>query len=155
MILVKPDEVFVLITALLIMLIFHLILSKTTFGFALQAVAENPILAQISGVNLSRMFMMIWMIGGGLAALSGIFYGLSNQINPVIGRDLVLPIFAATIAGGIGSVYGAVLGGFLVGVASNLALMILPSGYSPAVPFLIILGVLILRPNGILGEVRA
>jgi branched-chain amino acid transport system permease protein len=155
MILVKPDEVFVLITALLIMLIFHLILSKTTFGFALQAVAENPILAQISGVNLSRMFLMIWMIGGGLAALSGIFYGLSNQINPMIGRDLVLPIFAATIAGGIGSVYGAVLGGFLVGVASNLALMILPSGYSPAVPFLIILGVLILRPNGILGEVRA
>ena len=122
---------------------------------ALQAVAENPVLAQISGVNLSRMLMMIWLIGGSLAALSGIFYGLNNQINPVIGRDLVLPIFAATIAGGIGSVYGAVLGGFLVGIASNLALMILPSGYSPAVPFLIILGVLIFRPNGILGEARA
>lgn len=155
MILVKPDQVFVLIAALLVMLLFHLILSRTTFGYALQAVAENPVLAQISGVNLSRMLMMIWLIGGSLAALSGIFYGLNNQINPVIGRDLVLPIFAATIAGGIGSVYGAVLGGFLVGIASNLALMILPSGYSPAVPFLIILGVLIFRPNGILGEARA
>ena len=155
MILVKPDQVFVLIAALLVMLLFHLVLSRTTFGYALQAVAENPVLAQISGVNLSKMLMMIWLIGGSLAALSGIFYGLNNQINPVIGRDLVLPIFAATIAGGIGSVYGAVLGGFLVGIASNLALMILPSGYSPAVPFLIILGVLILRPNGILGEARA
>ena len=155
MILVKPDQVFVLIAALIVMLIFHLVLSRTTFGYALQAVAENPILAQISGVNLSRMLMMIWLIGGSLAALSGIFYGLNNQINPVMGRDLVLPIFAATIAGGIGSVYGAVLGGFLVGIASNLGLMILPSGYSPAVPFLIILGVLILRPNGILGEARA
>ncbi|MGA0398851.1 MAG: branched-chain amino acid ABC transporter permease [bacterium] len=155
MILVKPDQVFVLIAALMVMLLFHLILSRTTFGYALQAVAENPVLAQISGVNLSRMLKMIWLIGGSLAALSGIFYGLNNQINPVIGRDLVLPIFAATIAGGIGSVYGAVLGGFLVGIASNLALMILPSGYSPAVPFLIILGVLILRPNGILGEARA
>ncbi len=155
MILVKPDQVFVLIASLLVMLLFHLVLSRTTFGYALQAVAENPVLAQITGVNLSRMFRMIWLIGGSLAALSGIFYGLNNQINPVIGRDLVLPIFAATIAGGIGSVYGAVLGGFLVGIASNLALMILPSGYSPAVPFLIILGVLILRPNGILGEARA
>ena len=155
MILVKPDQVFVLGAALMVMLLFHLILSRTTFGYALQAVAENPVLAQISGVNLSRMLKMIWLIGGSLAALSGIFYGLNNQINPVIGRDLVLPIFAATIAGGIGSVYGAVLGGFLVGIASNLALMILPSGYSPAVPFLIILGVLILRPNGILGEARA
>ena len=154
MILVKPDQVFVLIAALLVMLLFHLVLSRTTFGYALQAVAENPVLAQISGVNLSKMLMMIWLIGGSLAALSGIFYGLNNQINPVIGRDLVLPIFAATIAGGIGSVYGAVLGGFLVGIASNLALMILPSGYSPAVPFMIILGVLILRPNGILGEAR-
>ena len=155
MILIKPDQVFVLIAALIVMLIFHLVLSRTTFGYSLQAVAENPILAQISGVNLSRMLMMIWLIGGSLAALSGIFYGLNNQINPVMGRDLVLPIFAATIAGGIGSVYGAVLGGFLVGIASNLGLMILPSGYSPAVPFLIILGVLILRPNGILGEARA
>jgi branched-chain amino acid transport system permease protein len=154
MILVKPDQVFVLIAALLVMLLFHLVLSRTTFGYALQAVAENPVLAQISGVNLSKMLMMIWLIGGSLAALSGIFYGLNNQINPVIGRDLVLPIFAATIAGGIGSVYGAVLGGFLVGIASNLALMILPSGYSPAVPFMIIFGVLVLRPNGILGEAR-
>ena len=154
MILVKPDQVFVLIAALLVMLLFHLVLSRTTFGYALQAVAENPVLAQISGVNLSKMLMMIWLIGGSLAALSGIFYGLNNQINPVIGRDLVLPIFAATIAGGIGSVYGAVLGGFLVGIASNLALMILPSGYSPAVPIMIIFGVLVLRPNGILGEAR-
>ena len=83
------------------------------------------------------------------------FYGLTNQINPVLGRDLVLPIFAATIVGGIGSIYGAVLGGFLVGLASNLALVILPSGYSPAVPFLIILAVLILRPHGLFGEERA
>ncbi len=61
----------------------------------------------------------------------------------------MLPIFAATIVGGIGSIYGAVLGGFLVGIASNLALVVLPSGYSPAVPFLIILAVLLIRPNGL------
>lgn len=152
--LIKPDQVFTLVAALLIMFILHLVLSRTTFGYSLRAVAENPTLAQVSGINLSRMIVLIWLIGGGLAAAAGVFYGLTNQVSPVLGRDLVLPIFAATIVGGIGSIYGAVLGGFLVGLASNLALVILPSGYSPAVPFLIILAVLILRPHGLFGEER-
>lgn len=152
--LIKPDQVFTLVAALLIMFILHLVLSRTTFGYSLRAVAENPTLAQVSGINLGRMIVLIWLIGGGLAAAAGVFYGLTNQISPVLGRDLVLPIFAATIVGGIGSIYGAVLGGFLVGLASNLALVILPSGYSPAVPFLIILAVLILRPHGLFGEER-
>ena len=141
--------------ALVVMLALHLVLSRTAIGYALRAVAENPALAQVSGIRLSHMIALIWIVGGGLAAIAGVFYGLTNQINPVIGRDLVLPIFAATIVGGIGSVYGAVLGGFLVGIASNLALVILPSGYSPAVPFLIIIAVLLLRPNGLFGEARA
>lgn len=155
LLLIKPDQLFSLVAALIIMAILHLVLSRTTFGFALRAVAENPNLAQVSGINLNRMITLVWIIGGGLAAAAGVFYGLTNQINPVLGRDLVLPIFAATIVGGIGSIYGAVLGGFIVGVGSNLALVILPSGYSPAVPFLIILGVLIIRPTGLFGEERA
>ncbi len=152
--LVKPDQVFALVAALVIMLILHLVLSRTTLGFSLRAVAENPTLAQVSGIRRSRMIALIWIIGAALAAAAGVFYGLTNQISPVIGRDLVLPIFAATIVGGIGSIYGAVLGGFLVGIASNLALVVLPSGYSPAVPFLIILAVLLIRPNGLFGEAR-
>ena len=129
-------------------------LSRTTLGFALRAVAENPLLAQVNGVNLDRMIALVWVLGGSLAAIAGVFYGLTNYISPTIGRDLVLPVFAATIVGGIGSVYGAVLGGFLVGLAANLALTILPSGYSPSVPFLIILAVLLIRPNGLFGEAR-
>ncbi|CTQ52941.1 LIV-I protein H [Roseibium album] len=154
MLLVKPDQVFVLIAALVLMVLLHLILSRTTFGFSLRAVAENPNLAQVHGVNLKRMIAAVWIIGGGLGAVAGIFYGLSYQITPVMGRDLVLPIFAATIVGGIGSVYGAVLGGFIVGIASNMALVVLPSGYSPSVPFLMILAVLLVRPNGLFGEAR-
>ena len=155
LILVKPDQVFVLVAALLLMLVLHLILSRTTFGFSLRAVAENPALAQVNGVNLSRTIMAVWLIGGGLAAVAGVFYGLSHQIIPVMGRDLVLPIFAATIVGGIGSVYGAVLGGFIVGIAANVALIVLPAGYTPSIPFLLILAVLILRPHGLFGEARA
>ncbi|MEM8729517.1 MAG: branched-chain amino acid ABC transporter permease [Pseudomonadota bacterium] len=155
LILVKPDQVFVLVAALLLMLALHMVLTRTTFGFSLRAVAENSTLAQVNGVNLARTIAAVWLIGGGLAAVAGVFYGISHQLIPVMGRDLVLPIFAATIVGGIGSVYGAVLGGFIVGLASNLALVVLPSGYTPSVPFLLILAVLMIRPNGLFGEARA
>lgn len=154
LILVKPDQIFVLVAALVLMFILHLILSRTTFGYSLRAVAENPSLAQVNGVNLQTTIMAVWLIGGGLAAVAGVFYGLSHQLIPVMGRDLVLPIFAATIVGGIGSVYGAVLGGFIVGIAGNLALVVLPSGYTPSVPFLLIIVVLIIRPHGLFGEAR-
>ena len=155
LLLIKPDHVFVLVAALVLMLAFHLILTRTTFGYALRAVAENPGLAQVSGVRLSTMVTAVWLIGGGLSAAAGVFYALTNHLSPTMGHNFVLPVFAATIVGGIGSVYGAVLGGFIVGIASGLALMVLPSGYIPAMPFLIILGVLMLRPHGLFGEDHA
>ena len=155
LLLVKPDQIFVLVAALVIMGLLHLLLSRTTFGYALRAVAENPSLAQINGVNLNRMISATWIIAGALAAASGVFYGLSYQLIPVMGRDLVLPIFAATIVGGIGSVYGAVLGGFIVGLATNMSGLVLTTGYAPAIPFLLILAVLLIRPYGLFGDERA
>ncbi len=152
LLLIKPDQVFVLGAALVLMLMLHVVLTRTTFGYSLRAVAENPDLAQVSGVRLSRMVVSVWVLGGGLSAAAGVFYGLTNQISPHLGHNFVLPVFAATIVGGIGSVYGAVLGGFIVGIASGLSLMILPSGYTPAMPFLIIIAVMLLRPHGLFGE---
>ena len=154
LLLVKPDQVFVLIGAVVIMLAFHSILTRTSFGFALRATAENPQLAQVAGVRLSSMINKVWLIGGVMAAAAGVFYGLTNHVSPLMGHNFVLPVFAATIVGGIGSVYGAVIGGFIVGVASGLALLILPSGYIPAMPFLIILAVLLVKPQGLFGEQR-
>ncbi len=155
LIVVKLDQLATFFITLVLMVVIHIVLSRTTFGYSLRAVGENPELAQVNGINLERAITAVWIIGGGLAAVAGVFYGLTNQINPMIGRDLVLPVFAATIVGGIGSIYGALLGGFIVGLASNLALIILPSGYSPSVPFIIILAVLLIRPNGLFGEARA
>lgn len=152
LILIKPDQVFVLVAALMLMAAFHLVLTRTTFGFSLRAVAENPALAQVAGVNLRRTIVAVWLIGGALSAAAGVFYTLTNQLTPMLGHNFLLPIFAATIVGGIGSVYGAVLGGFIVGTASGLALMVLPSGYTPAMPFILILAVLLVRPHGLFGE---
>ena len=152
--LIKPDQVFVFCAAVLIMLVLHLVLSRTTFGWALRAVAENPALAQVAGVRLSTVVAVTWVVGGALAGAAGVFHALDNQVSPMIGHNFVLAVFAATIVGGIGSVYGAVIGGFLVGIAFGLALVIMPPGYSPAMPFLIILAVLFIRPQGIFGEQR-
>lgn len=154
LLLVKPDQVFVLIAAIILMLIFHLMLTRTAFGFALRATAENPQLAQVAGVHLSSMINRVWLIGGTMSAAAGVFYGLTNHVSPLMGHNFLLPVFAATIVGGIGSVYGAVLGGFIVGIASSLALVVLPSGYIPAMPFLIIVAVLFVKPHGLFGEER-
>ena len=152
--LVKPDQIAVLGLALAAMAALHLLMTRTTLGFALKAISENPTLAQVNGVNLSRMVAVAWVIGGGLAALAGVAYALTHQMSPVMGRDLVLSLFAAAILGGLGSIPGAVLGGFAVGLASSLALLVVPAGYKPAIPFLVILAVLYIRPHGLFGEAR-
>ena len=154
LLLIKPDQVAILGVALAAMIALHLVLTRTPLGFALRAMAENPSLAQVNGVNLKAMVRLTWLIGGGLAAVAGVLYGIDTQLSPVMGRDLVLSLFAAAIVGGLGSVTGAVLGGFIVGLASSFAILLLPAGYKPAIPFLVILATLYLRPSGLFGEAR-
>jgi branched-chain amino acid transport system permease protein len=152
LLLVKANQLFILSITVLVMLGLHLFMSRTSAGYALKAISENPVLAQINGINLDAMVRLAWLIGGALATLAGVCYALDNQLSPVMGRDLVLSLFAAAIVGGIGSIYGAALGGLIVGLAGSLALLVIPTGFKPAVPFLIILLALYIRPNGLFGE---
>lgn len=154
LLLIKPDQLVVLALALMAMAAFHIVMTRTPLGFAMRAMSENPSLAEVNGIDLKRLVAVTWLIGGGLAALAGVFYALTNQLSPIMGRDLVLPLFAAAIVGGLGSVPGAVFGGFIVGLASSLALIVVPAGYAPAIPFLIILATLYFRPYGLFGEAR-
>ena len=152
--LVKPDQIMVLAIALVVMAGLHLLLTRTTLGFALRAVAENPTLAQVNGIPLAAMIRLTWIVGGALAAAAGVLYAIDNHLSPVMGRDLVLSLFAAAIVGGLGSVSGAMLGGMIVGLASSFSLLVLPAGYKPVVPFLIIMATLYIRPTGLFGEPR-
>lgn len=154
LLLIKPDQLFILVLTIVVMLALHLLITRTSIGYALLAVSENPELAQVNGINLAAMIRLAWLLGGSLAAIAGVCYALNNQLSPVMGRDLVLSLFAAAIVGGIGSIYGAALGGLIVGLASSLALLYIPTGYKPAMPFVIILLALYVRPNGLLGEER-
>ena len=119
---------------------------------AMRAMAESPVLAQVCGVEVDGVVRLTWIISGALAALAGVFTGLTPQIHPEIGFNLLLSLFAAAILGGTGSLAGAVAGGFLVGLAENLALLVISPGYKGAMPFLLLLVILVMRPQGIFGD---
>lgn len=149
---VLPDQLFILGLALAAMLALHLFLARSRTGMAMRAMAESPALAQVCGVEVDGVVRLTWIISGALAALAGVFTGLTPQIHAEIGFNLLLSLFAAAILGGTGSLAGAVAGGFLVGLAENLALLVVSPGYKGAMPFLLLLAILVMRPQGIFGD---
>lgn len=149
---VMPDQVFLLGLTIAVVFGLHLFMTRSRTGIAMRGVAENPDLARVSGVNVNRIIRMVWIIGASGAACAGVLYGLTVQLRPELGFSLILPLFAAAILGGAGSLYGAVIGGLLVGLSENLSVMIIPTTYKPAVPFMLILLILYFRPQGLFGE---
>ncbi len=149
---VTPDQLFVMgLTAVLVVAL-HLFLTRTTLGRAMRATAENPSLAMLIGIDVRAVVRWTWLVGAALAAVAGVFLGLTVQIRPTMGFDLLLPLFAAAILGGIGNPYGAVLGGLLIGLAESLSVPWVGSEYRQAVGFLVMLAALLWRPQGLLGE---
>ena len=149
---ITPDQLFVMgLTAVLVVAL-HLFLTRSTLGRAMRATAENPSLAMLIGIDVRAVVRWTWLVGAALAAVAGVFLGLTVQIRPAMGFDLLLPLFAAAILGGIGNPYGAVLGGLLIGLAESLSVPWVGSEYRQAVGFLVMLAALLWRPQGLLGE---
>ena len=134
------------------MFLVHYLLKRTTIGKAMRALSDNIDLAKASGIDVDRVIRYTWAIGMALAAVGGILYGLITNINPNMGWFMLLPMFAAVILGGIGSPYGAMVGGVVIGLAQELSTAILPTEYKQAVAFFILIVVLFIRPRGILGS---
>ena len=146
-----PDQIFVLAFTFLVVVGVHLTLTYTRLGMAMRAMAESPGLARVCGIQIEGVIRWTWMISGMLAAAAGVFAGLTVQLRPEMGFNLLLAIFTAAILGGSGSLFGAVLGGLVVGLAESLSVLVIPAGYKAAVPFLILLLVLYVRPQGLFG----
>jgi branched-chain amino acid transport system permease protein/neutral amino acid transport system permease protein len=148
---IRPDQVFIFLLALGLIGALHLFLQKTKMGKAMRATADNTELALVSGINTERIILWTWGIGGALAAAGGILYGIDVQLHPYMGWNFLIPLFAATILGTIGNMYGALIGGLVIGVAQQLSTAVLMPTYKPAVAFVIMIIILLVRPKGIFG----
>jgi len=149
---ITPDQLFVLGLTGVSVVALHLFLTRATLGKAMRATSLNPQLARVTGIDVDGVIRATWIIGGILAAVAGVFSGLTVQLRPQLGLDLLLPLFAAAILGGIGSVYGAVAGGFIVGLAESLSVPLIGAEYRAATAFMVLIAILLLRPTGLFGE---
>ncbi len=148
---IRPDQIFLVLAVIFLVTILHLFLQRTKMGKAMRATADNMDLARISGIDTERIIMWTWGIGGALAAAGGILYGIDVQLHAGMGWNFILPLFAATILGSIGNIYGALLGGFVIGIAQQVSTAFLLPTYKPAVAFFIMILILLFRPQGIFG----
>jgi neutral amino acid transport system permease protein len=137
-----------------------LLIARTGVGRMMRALADDLPLAAVSGVRTGRVILAAWIVSGLLAGLAGVLAGLvQTSFNPQLGFTLLLPIFAAVVLGGIGSVYGALIGGLALGVAMELSTWPELGGgvnptYKPVVAFGALILVLLLRPQGLFGKAR-
>ncbi|CAM5221777.1 Branched-chain amino acid transport system permease protein OS=Castellaniella defragrans OX=75697 GN=HNR28_000011 PE=3 SV=1 [Castellaniella defragrans] len=143
-------DLMILFTALAVMVGLYALFNHTRIGKAMRAVGMNPKAAQIVGVSLVRIRMAVWALAGLISAISAILITPKILITPDIGHIAILA-FAAAIVGGITSIPGAIIGGFIIGVAENLVGLFVSTNAIVVAPFLAILIVLIVRPQGILG----
>ncbi len=147
------NQQYVIIGAIVAAIGVHLILRYTSVGKAMRALSDNMELAWVSGIDVDRVIVWTWVLGGGLAATGGMLYGLIVPVHTNLGWFLLLPIFAGVILGGIGSPYGAIAGGFIVGLAQELSVYVgVPNEYKLAVSFILLMLVLFVFPRGLFGE---
>jgi branched-chain amino acid transport system permease protein len=147
-----PDQLLVLALTLATVTALHLFLRYSVLGRSMRATAINPALAQVAGIDPERILRATWLLAGVLAAIAGVFAGITVQLRPTMGVDLLLPLFAAVILGGIGSIWGAVLSGLLVGLAESASVILLGAEYRSVAAFFVLIVVLMVKPNGLFGE---
>ncbi len=145
----------IFLVAVLLMLGLHFFVQRTWTGRAMRALSVNLDAAKLMGVDTNRTIQATFAIGSALAAAGGILFGLDQVlINPLMGVLTGLKAFVAAVLGGIGNIPGAVLGGLLIGLAEQLTAGYLSPDYRDAITFLILILILVLKPEGLLGVVR-
>jgi branched-subunit amino acid ABC-type transport system permease component len=145
-----------IILTITIAIALHLFLTRSRTGRAMRAVADEPELAAVAGLDTEKVIRWTWLIGASLAAVAGVIAGMDTDVHPNLGWNLLLPMFAATILGGIGKPMGAMVGGLIVGLSEELSTynwigedsLVSPS-YKSAVAFFIMVALLIFRPQGL------
>ncbi len=140
------------VVCIVVLLVVLLALSYTRLGRATRAVADNPALAAASGINVDRVISLVWMIGTGLAALAGAFLAFQLGVTYQIGQLVLLLLFAAVCVGGLGSVWGALVGSLIIGVLIELSALVIPPDLKNAGALFLLVLILLIRPQGLLGR---
>ena len=165
---ITSHQIGIIVTGLVSMIIFHLLLHRTTFGKALRAISDNSELASACAIDSEKMIKWMWFLASAYGVIGGSMLAMEHLLYPRLGFDIIIPVFCATILGGIGNPYGAMLGALTLALAENLILAIdlaplinlggffnvgsiqISTGYKPAISFMILIIVLLFKPTGIL-----
>ena len=150
----QPKNVISIIVGLLVLAIVSLGLAKTRLGKATRAVADNPALAASSGINVDRVVTLVWLVGTALAGLSGALLGIRQQVDFQMGFLLLLLVFTAVTLGGLGTIWGAMIGAIITGLFIELSTLFVPSELKNVGALAILILVLLVRPQGILGRAQ-
>lgn len=149
---ILPKTIITDTIALVVLVAVALALVLTRLGKAIRAVADNPDLAAASGINVDRVIRVVWAVGTGLAALSGVFLAMHETTNYLMGFQMLLLIFAAVIVGGLGTAFGAIAGGLIVGLLIQVSTLWVPNEFKYVVALALLIVVLLVRPQGLLGR---
>lgn len=148
---VSPQSLGVVVSTLLIISVLYVFLNKTKVGTALRALTQNRQAAELMGIRVSRMYSMAWILGGLLAALAGVLLAPTLFLSTGMGGITFTGIIAAII-GGFGNIYGAVIGGYILGVFSSILPLFIPTELQGIIPFVLLMLVLFVRPTGLIGK---
>jgi branched-chain amino acid transport system permease protein len=144
-------QILILVVSCCLLVVLWLFIQRTKLGKAMRAVSDDPLAANVVGINPEKIIRTSFAIGSALAGAAGILISLETNIEPTMGFSALLKGIIASIIGGIGSIPGAVLGGFFLGLAENLGIWKISAGWKDCIAFAILIIFLLMRPSGILG----
>lgn len=142
---------FVVVASLVVCIATWLLVEKTKFGAYLRAATENPTLVQAFGVNVPRLLTLTYALGAALAAVAGVLAAPIYQVSPLMGQNLIIIVFAVVVIGGMGSILGAIVTGYALGVLEGLTKVFYPQASSTVI-FVVMAIVLLMRPSGLFGR---
>jgi len=147
-----PKDVGVVALSAVVLVLVCLAIQRTRIGKATRAVADNPALAASSGINVDRVISVVWSAGAGLAGLSGVLLGMTQGFDYQVGFKILLLVFAAVVLGGLGSVWGALVGSFIIGIFIEVSTLVIPAELKFVGALVVLIVVLLFRPQGLLGR---
>jgi neutral amino acid transport system permease protein len=152
---IGQTELIVVIVGLVVLVAVGLMLRYTLLGKRMRALSDDLDLAETAGIDTRRVILYTWVFAGTLAGLAGVLAAAITSLYPELGFELLLPIFAAVILGGIGDAFGALAAGLVIGVMTEWSTLVIDARWKTAVGFLVLVIVLIVRPQGIFGRAKA